>query len=99
MGIGFVLGGTRGDIQATFAREASVLFPGLDPSSLPSSTPDSVEPEDAGTSAAQPNANASLNLTGRQQRALWSAVRARHNFWETLDEIEPGALARVFTLV
>src|SRR5262249_19451063 len=29
---------------------------------------------------------------------LWSAVRARENFWETLDEIEPGALARLATI-
>ena len=38
-------------------------------------------------------------LTARQQRELWRAVCARANFWESLDEIEPGALARLFQLV
>ena len=35
-------------------------------------------------------------LTARQQRELWKAACARVNFWETLDEIEPGALARLW---
>lgn len=101
MRIGFDLDGTLADMQAALAREASALFPDLDPSSLPSSAPDSAEPTvatQANGNAASPS-NAPLNLTGRQQRALWAAVRARHNFWETLDEIEPGALARLFRLV
>src|SRR5207247_2228029 len=41
---------------------------------------------------------ATHTLTARQQRDLWSAVRAHENFWETLDEIEPGALARLSRL-
>ena len=40
----------------------------------------------------------SHSLTGNQQRVLWDAVRARENFWETLDEIEPGALTRLYQL-
>jgi hypothetical protein len=37
-------------------------------------------------------------LSARQQRELWDTVCARVNFWETLDEIEPGALARLWRL-
>jgi hypothetical protein len=29
---------------------------------------------------------------------LWEAVRAQANFWESLDEIEPGAVARLYKL-
>ena len=39
------------------------------------------------------------SLSGRQQRELWSAVCARENFWETLDEIEPGSLTRLARIV
>ena len=38
-------------------------------------------------------------LTSHQQRELWRAVATRVNFWETLDEIEPGSLARLFRLM
>jgi hypothetical protein len=37
-------------------------------------------------------------LSQRQQQQLWAVVRSRVNFWETLDEIEPGALARLSQL-
>jgi hypothetical protein len=30
---------------------------------------------------------------------LWRSVRSRTNWWETLDEIEPGALARLYEIV
>src|SRR5262245_61077164 len=34
-------------------------------------------------------------LTGKQHRRLWQAVGAIDDFWETLDEIEHGAVAAV----
>ena len=36
-----------------------------------------------------------LQMTGRQQRRLWRHVETIENFWETLVEIEPGAVARL----
>lgn len=36
-----------------------------------------------------------LALTARQLDALWSAVLKIRNFWTTLDEMEPGAVARL----
>jgi hypothetical protein len=36
-----------------------------------------------------------LALTSRQQRQLWRHVGAIENFWETLEEIEPGSIARL----
>ena len=37
----------------------------------------------------------SLRLSPRQQRQLWDAVKSIPNFWETLDETEPGIVARI----
>jgi len=36
-----------------------------------------------------------LQMTSRQERRLWRHVEAIENFWETLTEIEPGAVARL----
>jgi hypothetical protein len=36
-----------------------------------------------------------LQLTARQQRRLWHHIATIHNFWETLQEIEPGSIARL----
>ncbi len=35
------------------------------------------------------------NLSARQQSRLWQQCRATRNFWETLDECEPGAVRRI----
>jgi hypothetical protein len=37
-------------------------------------------------------------LTRRQQHDLWEAVRNTENFWESLQETEPGIVARLATL-
>jgi hypothetical protein len=39
-----------------------------------------------------------LVLSARLQRQLWKHVRSIENFWETLDETEPGIVARVAEL-
>jgi len=100
MRLGFDLDGTLADMQAALAREARLLFPDIDPASLPRSAPEqppSAEAADASPAEALPfDAGA---LSRRQQTELWRAVRARQNFWETLDEIEPGALERLSRLV
>jgi hypothetical protein len=36
-----------------------------------------------------------LDMTSRQQRRLWRHVESIENFWETLKEIEPGAVAQL----
>jgi hypothetical protein len=41
---------------------------------------------------------ASLPLTRRQERQLWDEVRQIENFWETLDETEPGIIRRLADL-
>ena len=39
-----------------------------------------------------------LRLTSRQQSRLWRHVESIENFWESLSEIEPGAVARLAAL-
>jgi len=36
-----------------------------------------------------------LNMTARQQRKLWRHVENIENFWETLEELEPGVVKRL----
>ena len=100
MRLGVDLDGTLADMQRALAREARALFPDIDPASLPRSAAPDPKPPDAADEAAPAAVAIDTNsLTARQQRELWNAVCASVNFWETLDEIEPGALARLFSLV
>lgn len=39
-----------------------------------------------------------LRMTTRQQRRLWNHVESIENFWESLQEVEPGAIARLYEL-
>src|SRR5215211_3864 len=94
MKLGFDLDGTVADLQGALALEARRLFPGVDPGLLPQS----IAPSPAGSAGEAATATPGFSmssLTSRQQRELWDAACERVNFWETLDEIEPGALARL----
>lgn len=97
MRLGFDLDGTVADMQAALVREARQLFPGIDPAAVPSSTAGAEgQAPDAPETKTDDAAFSTGSLTSAQQRALWKAVCGRENFWETLDEIEPGALARLY---
>ena len=96
MRLGFDLDGTVADLQGALAREARDLFPGVDPGTLPRS----IAPKTGAdpVEGASPPPFSMSALSSRQQRELWDAACARVNFWETLDEIEPGSLARLSRL-
>lgn len=100
MKLGFDLDGTVADLQGALAREARALFPGIDPATLPRSIAPHAEQAGADAHAADVDAPvfSMTALSARQQRELWQAACARANFWETLAEIEPGALARLWRL-
>ena len=98
MRIGFDLDGTLADLHEALAREAARLFPTVDPEALPQSIAPTSPPPDSADADNEPVFSTHA-LTARQQRELWQAVCAHENFWETLEEIEPGALARLFQLV
>jgi hypothetical protein len=97
MRLGFDLDGTVADLQGALAREAGRLFPGVDPGTLPRSLAPQTEGAASAEAAAGPRFSMSA-LSSRQQSELWDAACARVNFWETLDEIEPGSLARLSRL-
>jgi len=40
-----------------------------------------------------------MNMTSRQQRRLWRHVESIENFWQTLEELEPGVIERLARLV
>ena len=56
-----------------------------------------VDPGDVQAEATPPIAH--LNLTPRQERRLWRHIRHVENFWQSLNEIEPGTIARIAQLV
>ena len=98
MRLAFDLDGTIADLQGALAREARRLFPGIDPGALPRSAPAPDQPdqrEEASPDGAEEGRLPTAALNGRQQHELWQVVCASENFWETLDEIEPGALKRL----
>lgn len=100
MRLAFDLDGTVADMHSALALEARRLFPGIDPSAVPSSaTPEPLAPASP-DKPEQPDSGLSIgHLSSRQQSELWKAVCAQENWWETLAEIEPGALARLYRLV
>ena len=105
MRLGFDLDGTVADLHSALAQEARRLFPDIDPAALPNSAaPDQTaapesQAQDDRTAASQAAGVSIGALSSRQQNEMWNAVCARENFWETLDEIEPGSLARLYQLV
>ena len=97
--------GVLADMDAALARIAAQEF-GV--TAKPAVAPEAAQapaaaPADAaaGTAAEPGDAppaydTALLNsLTARQQTRLWQRVRETRNFWETLEECEPGAVRRL----
>ena len=102
MRLGFDLDGTLADLQTALARAAHDLFPvDINPASLPRSaaTDDPNLPQSGGQPEPGEPHPSTQALTARQPRELLKEVCDRVNFWETLDEIEPGALERLCRLV
>src|SRR5436190_12861179 len=100
MRLAFDLDGTVADMHSALAREARLLFPGIDPDAVPNSTPASGDPSETSDSPQEGESTLSIGqLSSRQQRELWKTVCDQENWWETLAEIEPGALARLYRLV
>jgi hypothetical protein len=108
--IAFDLDGVLADMESALVRQAESLFGEALTPRQPSSavtdergTPDveSVEPADSAAPADSEEAAlavtavAKLELTSRQQSGLWRHVASISNFWETLQETEPGIVARL----
>jgi hypothetical protein len=91
--------GVLADMDAALARIAEQEF-GVTAKSAPAPAQ---APAESGTDtgadagdAPPPYDTALLNsLTARQQSRLWQRVRDTRNFWESLDECEPGMVRRI----
>src|SRR5512142_1805473 len=111
MRIAFDLDGTLADMQAVLSEAAERMFgPAVSeaPAATPAEGADSSAPEvgvadvpgeqpgEAETAADdEPVPPAFSQLGHGQQRRLWEQVLKTENFWETLNETEPGIVARL----
>ena len=99
--LGFDMDGVVADLNAALLREALLLFPGdrrrRSAARVPQDAAPPAPPRVAHSRAdpAESCRRRRCGLTPRQQRQLWDAVKSIANFWETLDETEPGIVARI----
>ena len=100
--IGFDLDGVLADMEGELLRQAETLFG--DP--MARRLQERAEAVADNTAAAERGAVRpapatpmppllKMNMTARQQRRLWHHVESIENFWETLVELEAGAIARL----
>jgi hypothetical protein len=96
--LAFDLDGVLADMEGELVRQADTLFGTSLPRPLAAADPladKAVEPAPAADAAAAALPVVSLPMTARQTRRLWHHVETIENFWESLEEIESGAIARL----
>ena len=99
MRIGFDLDGVLADLHTAFVQAAIRLFPELDPAAIGSGDVGSSPPVDAEPATDETATPAGdVAMTRHQTDAVWNHLESVENFWETLDEHEPGAIKRLFAL-
>ena len=111
--VAFDLDGVLADMESALVRQAVVLFGDgvvrrlLDSAGQPTAraiaagggAPDGRAAEATNLDdRASDDVPARLHLSARQERRLWRRLRAIDNFWETLDECEPGVVARLASI-
>lgn len=101
--IAFDLDGVLADMDSALKKHEERLF-GSTPEKGPK--PDSTDPEANPAESTEGSENDSAadpltvqmkkhGLSHRQRRRLWQEIESIENFWETLDEIEPGAVRAI----
>lgn len=105
--IGFDLDGVFADMESELVRQSEILFGApmtrrlQERAAEAGDAPAVAEAVAAGSTDAAPDntpAVAQLNMTSRQQRRLWHHVESIENFWEGLEELEPGVIRRLAAL-
>src|SRR6187455_80821 len=98
------LDGTIADMDSALQREAVRLFgPDVSLRAVPGERLESAEDVEFQIGDAPPASNRPVQAAGRpltrlEFRRLWQHVSAVENFWISLGEIEPGAVARLASL-
>jgi hypothetical protein len=109
--IGFDLDGVLAAMESELVRQAEILFGEqmtrrLSEPAAPIDVGGAAAAPEQTKTPADPQSSApdnvppllQLNMTPRQQRRLWRHVESIENFWESLSEIEPGAVQRLAAL-
>ena len=108
--IGFDLDGVLADMESELVRQSEILFgepmtrrlqeravEAADAGAAPGKDEGASAQEGDGAQGSEP-AVARLDMTSRQQRRLWHHVESIENFWEGLEELEPGVISRLSAL-
>ena len=100
--IGFDLDGVLADMETELVRQAELLFGESMTRALEQRSggegPDATASDDASGDAPDAPAIERLNMTARQKRRLWKQVESIENFWQTLQETEPGIVSKLHAL-
>jgi hypothetical protein len=96
MRIAFDMDGVVADLHAVYTQTALALFPELDRTAIAAADVGASPPHAGDADESEvPDPLRAFALTRRQSEAVWRKIEAVDNFWETLAEIETGALARI----
>jgi hypothetical protein len=110
MRIAFDIDGVLADLNTAFARETARLCRESDAQPISDNGVSLCRPEGDVASGANPGDPALDGTTGQpddrqpsascaaQSDRVWARIRQIPNFWETLDEIHPGAVARLWNV-
>lgn len=98
MRIAFDLDGVLADLHTPFVKTALRLFPELEPTIVEAGAVETSSAADEGADEDIPPVLPGLNLTRRQSDVVWRHLANTENFWESLQEIERGAIARLAEL-
>src|SRR5206468_1844985 len=98
--IAFDLDGVFADMDGELRHQAEILFGDTlrardDEAIAPNPTPATPDDRSCDAPAEATVPVVKLDLTHRQQRRLWRRVASIEGFWESLKEIEPGAVVRL----
>jgi hypothetical protein len=110
--IAFDLDGVLADMDGALLRHCEALFgevvgqhlaaPTADAPAGPAGggeqTGEASEPGSGAQDGAIPQVTSKLRITSRQGRRLWRHIGTVENFWESLDELEPGGIGRLAAL-
>jgi hypothetical protein len=101
MRLGCDLDGVLANLHGAFVATAIELFPDLDRSAIDAPTIGASPPGPARTpepAVATRRTEPEIVVSPRQTDAIWKRLSGLPDFWETLDEIESGAIRRLASL-